>query len=212
MKIIQHELQANQTNVRIIWDDGSTEIISTLVFERHRHQLTLQQTVEDELLKTIRQENDYESALKKGYDMLSRKSCTSCELRKKLMSLNFSETSIRDVIIRLKHLNYLNDEKILLDWAYYQLQEKPMGALKLKQMLLKRTNQTQLMQDIIRQVFSQNSEIELIQTCLNKKFKNKPFTNLKEKARAFRYLSSLGFRSHSIMQVIHHHPEDDFVA
>ncbi|MBP7459661.1 MAG: regulatory protein RecX [Candidatus Delongbacteria bacterium] len=202
MRVQNRRFRPDHKTLEIQWDDDTSDLLSSLIAERYYSLLAPGNLIEDSDLVRIRQENAYEIALKRAYDLLARKGYTSFELRNKLTQSDIPADTIRDVLTRLRQLDYLNDEKTLLDWALRQLQERPMGHLKLKQLLIRRAGQCPLVQTILRQAYAQIPETELIRHCLLKKYRQRPLADLKEKARAYRYLSSLGFRSDAIMQIM----------
>jgi regulatory protein len=74
---------------------------------------------------------EYDKAMKKAMDLLSRRAHSHCEILRKLRAKGFSESISEDVVAECERLNFINDS----DFAEYYLEElknKGYGILKIK--------------------------------------------------------------------------------
>jgi len=71
-------------------------------------------------------------ALSMAYRYLSFKDRTELELVNYLDKKGFSEAIISEVIEKLKHYNYLNDEKYMKNFHQYQSKSKGYGPLRIQ--------------------------------------------------------------------------------
>lgn len=127
--------------------------------------------------------------------MLTRREHAVAELRKKLMEKTDHPELIPEVIQDLIQKKYLDDERFTENYSR-MLANKGYGLLRIKRALKEKgvTESNNISHADIKEVY-------------NKKFKNRDSSDLREKAKQFRYLQYRGFSFEEIKKVINH--EDD---
>jgi regulatory protein len=94
---------------------------------------------------------------------------------------------------------YVNDRKLMHDWARYRLQAKPLGRRRLAWELQRRGVDQELVEDILNEVYVEFDEMALAEQAARKRFRT---TDLLPSAQArrqlTRYLLGLGFKPDTI--------------
>ncbi len=113
------------------------------------------------------------------------------------------EEIIERVIIRLKELKYLNDEKFAQDFLSDKKKFRPKSSFLLTRDLKKKGLSDSMIKDALQKVEYDDFEaaLELFE---KRKHKWNSLVSWEKKAKAYRYLSSKGFRSDDIYKVLNY--------
>lgn len=152
----------------------------------------------DELIRiySLQKAKDY------AYNLLSRKSYSRIEMKDKLLN-RFPQKVTDQVIKDLISLEYINDEKIIKEYAINKIQIRPMGPWKLRQDLIQRKFDLNLVEKTIQELFQQYDEFELAEKVFEKKYKNLASCNdIKFLNKIKNYLLSNGFNMHVVLELI----------
>ena len=129
-----------------------------------------------------------------AYRLLACRSLTSSELRDRLARRGYAATIIDEVLQQLASEGYLNDRKLALDWARYRVQTKPLGRRRLAWELQRRGVPLDLIEEVLREVYSECDEVMYAEQAARKRLRAKKLPRpVHERQREARYLLRLGF-------------------
>lgn len=137
----------------------------------------------------------YEKLMERALNLLSYKPRSVAELRGRLLEKEGAEEEAVDrVIARLEELGYLNDEQFALSFAASRLSAKPLGPTRLRRDLQQKKLARETVEETLNEIFSTNSEEELIDRALEKRIRlrGRPGTR-QESKKLFDHLLRLGF-------------------
>ncbi|MGH8067074.1 MAG: regulatory protein RecX [Candidatus Entotheonellia bacterium] len=138
-------------------------------------------------------------AKQQAYRLLAYRSRTSSELRDRLQRRGYTAPIIDEVLCQLASDGYIDDHKIALDWARYRLQAKPLGRRRLSWELQKRGIPSELVEEVLREVYREFDEITLAEQVARKRLGSKELPRSpRERQRYARYLFSLGFEADTV--------------
>jgi regulatory protein len=133
-------------------------------------------------------------AKQQAYRLLTYRSQTSNELSARLQQRGFTTAIIAEVLSQLAADGYIDDYKVARDWVRYRLQTKPLGRRRLAWELQRRGLSAELVQGVLREVYSEVDEAGLAQQAARKYLRSREFPRLpREQQRCIRYLLGLGF-------------------
>jgi len=153
--------------------------------------------------------NSYEKLITYALKIISKKRYTVSEIDKKLRKMIVKyELEVEDeneiverVIVRLRELNYLNDEKYVADFISDRVTFRPRGKYLIKNELRKKG----IPKEILELTFQKTNidEESMILELLRKRMPK--WTDLpvfKQKIKAYQYLSSRGFEKDNIYKAV----------
>jgi len=112
----------------------------------------------------------------------------------RLQQRGYTTTIIAEVIRQLAADGYIDDRRVALDWARYRLQAKPLGRRRLAWELQRRGIASELLEEVLREVYSEFDEGMLAEQAAHKRLRSKELPlSPRERQRFTRYLMSLGF-------------------
>ena len=165
-------------------------------------QLKRNDNISEERLNDLVKTFSLQKAKNYAYKLLSRKAYSKKALIEKLKN-RFSEKVSNEVINDLKRLDYINDKKLIIEYARNKLQLKPMGPFKLKQELLNKKFDMDLIKNTIDKIFQEYDEYDLARKVFNKRFENiKTCKDQKILNKIKNYLLSNGFNINTIIEII----------
>ena len=134
-----------------------------------------------------------------AYRLLAYRSQTSNELSERLQQRGYTTTLIAEVLSQLAADGYIDDRRVALDWARYRLQARPMGRRRLAWELQRRGLNSELLEEVLRQVYSEFDEAMLAEQAARKRLRSKEVPRSpRERQRFIRYLMSLGFEGNTV--------------
>jgi regulatory protein len=138
-------------------------------------------------------------ARQQAYRLLAYRSQTSSELRDRLQRRGYTATIIDEILRQLASDGYIDDRKVALDWARYRLQAKPLGRRRLAWELQRRGVPSELVEEILREVYREFDEITLAEQAARRRLGSERLPHsARERRRYARYLFSLGFDTETI--------------
>jgi regulatory protein len=133
----------------------------------------------------------YQSAL----NYLSRREYSAHELRQRLLQKNFEETIINAALIQLEKDNYLSQARFIESLVYSKIQ-RGYGPLRIQQELRQHTIDSEA---LLHSERWQNADwFELARDAREKRFGLTRISDLKLKAKQFRFLYARGFSQDQI--------------
>lgn len=148
-------------------------------------------------LDKIRESDDYYKCLNKGFLLISIRMNAENELKKKLIK-HFSYQTVNKVLIRLKELNYVNDEVFVKNWV--STREGNRGMYLLKKELLNKG----IGKDLIESFFvnrSKETELENAKRAISRK-RLEGLTKEEKYQKIGSFLSRRGFDYETIKRAI----------
>jgi regulatory protein len=143
------------------------------------------------------------SVKQQAYRLLAYRSQTSSELRDRLRRRGYTATIIEEVLRQLASDGYIDDRKIGLDWARYRLQGTPLGHRRLSWELQRRGVPSELVEEILREVYRDFDEMTLAEQVVRKRLGSKELPRSpRERQRYARYLFSLGFEADTVVAAL----------
>jgi len=151
-------------------------------------------TVSKKLLKLTPEEmrkRTFERAAK----LLAAKPRSVSELRERLLQgRGTSQSTVDEVVERLREYGYLDDEKFALSYALLKVQQRPVGRRRLAQDLKFKKVDKQVAEDALELVYTETSEEALIDRAIEKRLRirGRPSNRVEAKS-LFDHLLRLGF-------------------
>ena len=167
-KIIDIKPQVrNPLRKTLIFDDGSVFGISEDVFLSNKliigseiSEDSFEELVNDELQVKV-----YNSALRfLGYRM---RSCA--EMKQRLTEKNYPKNIIEETVNKLLRIGYLNDKEFAEAFAHDKVRSKKIGPVTLRMELIPHKIDSDILENVINQVYERYPISDLIKQLLNKK-------------------------------------------
>lgn len=137
----------------------------------------------------------YEKTMGRAFRLLSYKPRSVAELRERLLEKEWAdETTVDQVIARLKELRHLDDEQLATNMAASRLTVKPLGRTRLRRDLQRKKLPAQTVENALDEAYTEQSEETLIDRAIEKRvrLKGRPTTR-EESKKLFDYLVRRGF-------------------
>ena len=164
---------------------------------------------EDRIIK------DEDRSRKKTFDravnLLAFKPRSTEEMRVRLLEKPWTNDEIvGEVIEKLKHYNYLNDEEYAYSFASSKLRQKPIGKRRLEEDLYRKKLDKTTIKRAVERAFDETPEEAIIDRAVEKRLRSKgaPETH-NERQNFFGYLVRLGFEYDLIREKMDELPKVD---
>jgi regulatory protein len=158
----------------------------------------------------------FSHAKHQAYRFLASRARSSHELRNHLCQRGYSSKIIDNVLHELAAEGYIDDRKFALNWARYRLEKKPLGRRRLIYDLRRRGITSEVIGEILNQIYSEYDEAALAERAMLKRFNHKDLLqSVRERERCTRYLMGQGFEPDVITAILSErfsssfHSEDD---
>jgi regulatory protein len=137
----------------------------------------------------------YEKTMERALKLLSFKPRSIAELRGRLLEKEWAEEPIvNQVIARLIELRYLDDEQFAASYASSRLTVRPLGRTRLRRDLQRKKVPSEVAEQTLDEIYSEQTEEELIDRAVNKRLRLKgPPKSPEEVKKLFDYLMRRGF-------------------
>lgn len=134
----------------------------------------------------------------KAISLLSLRLHTTGELHQKLRRYRYSDAAIREVLLRLESLDFLNDQRYAEIFVDNLKRFKDWGHFGIKTKLMQRKIPTEIIENALQSFFTSEDELGVARRLVLKlkKRKNQSYEKLT------RALSSRGFRSQIIQEIL----------
>lgn len=161
-----------------------------------------QQITKKELEKLI-QKDQLDKALNKAIRLLSYRSRTENEIRKKLLEKKFDNKIIAKVIKKLQKMGYLSDQFFIESWIRDRINIKPSGKKLLKIELIKKGIPETKAQKFLEKLVNPKIELQMAEKAFRKAQKNyRHLTGYEKKQKITAYLARRGFEWTLIEQLL----------
>jgi regulatory protein len=137
---------------------------------------------------------------------LGHRAQSSAELREKLRERAAEETSVEEVLDRLREYGYLDDKRFAENYAASRLENERFGRARTLNDLRSRRVNGPIADAAVENAYKETDETALVEACIRKKFRSVPretlFKEDKDLARAYQRLLRAGFRAAVIVPVL----------
>lgn len=186
--------------VQLTFSDSTTLKISSDIFKKYN--FISGEELNEDSIERLRKENEFFEAKISALRFLSIRNHSRNELRQKLLRKKFSEEIIEKVLNELSQLSYLNDKKFA-EQFFNELIGKHFGPLKIKNEMMKRGIDKQIMDEILRDYFNdENFQKEVILNYLQKNKFPKKIKSINDLQKIYNHLSGRGFGSSAILKAL----------
>lgn len=142
----------------------------------------------------IKESDEFNFSKRTAFKYLSYKSRSKKDVYKKLKEKKISDETIRKVISYLEEQKFLDDRAYAKMFVQSQLLNKPIGKKTLTIKLMQKGFDKELIEEILENNFSEETEIENAKKLLKKySLKIKSEDPFKKRKKSFAYLVSRGF-------------------
>ena len=124
----------------------------------------------DELLFKIEQKEIYVAIREQAWRFLARRMHSRKELRDKLITKRYENEAIDKILLELENKKYLNDRSFARLFITDEVNIKKSGPLLIKNKLLKRGVEINLISTLIDELYDENLQYKNCQYFANKKF------------------------------------------
>ena len=125
------------------------------------------------------------------------------EVKSHLAKKEFPPPIVTRVIEWLADLNYLNDERFAQQWGRFRLESKKWGKYRLKQELLFKGLDPELVDETLNSLYNKVDELELALSCVEKKLPAMKGLDLQKKRRRIaQFLQRRGFGGDAVFKVL----------
>ena len=125
------------------------------------------------------------------------------EVKSHLVKKEFPLPIVTRVIEWLVDLNYLNDERFAQQWGRFRLESKKWGKYRLKQELLFKGLDPELVEETLSGLYNKVDELELALSCVEKKLPAMKGLDLQKKRRRIaQFLQRRGFGGDAVFKVL----------
>ena len=148
-------------------------------------------------------DDPFQNGLNYAYKLLSYRARSVREVETRLSQKGYSRSTIREVVDRLKDLDYLDDPEFARAWVGERIKNRPMGRLRLRYELRSKGIDDALIKATIGQLFQPEDEYRLAKQLAKKRLKGlgQPAPN-KRKKSTHDYLARRGFSYEVISSVL----------
>ncbi len=142
-------------------------------------------------------------AKQQAYRLLAYRSQTSSALRDRLQRRGYAAPIIDEVLCQLEAEGYVDDRKFALNWARYRLQTKPLGRRRLAWELQRRGVPSELLEEVLREVYRAFDEVTLAAQAARKRLGSKGLPRSAHERQWYaRHLFSLGFDADTVVAAL----------
>ncbi|HMF49656.1 MAG TPA: regulatory protein RecX [Candidatus Saccharimonadales bacterium] len=124
------------------------------------------------------------------------------EVRNYLRLRNYPADTVENVLVKLRALNYLNDESFAHDWALSRAQSHGYGPRRIEQELRAKGIDQTTTREIVRETFAAESEASHAKRLLTRRFKGQNLEETKVMRRAAAFLQRRGYSSKVIFDLL----------
>ncbi len=159
--------------------------------------------ISEHILDTIEQDSKLAKAKNEMIRFLSFRPRSEWEVEKKLQEKKYPPNIVSKVINWLKDENLINDREFSLQWIKYQINKKPAGRIKLRNELLKKRINREIIDSVIDSFFEQDEgELGLAYQLIKKKKGSLQSKNIKlDPLKIINLLKNQGFSGAIIQRV-----------
>ena len=125
------------------------------------------------------------------------------EVKSQLAKKEFPPPTVTKVMEWLARLNYINDERFAQQWGRYRLESKKCGKYRLKQELLSKGLDSELVEETLSGLYNKIDELELALSCVEKKLPAMKGLDVQKKRRRIaQFLQRRGFSADAVFKTL----------
>lgn len=199
MKIVS-KVERKGNKVKVTFSDSTSISFCQEIFKNFP--LSPGQSINSQTFELIQKENEYFEIKKSALRFLSIRNHSYKELERKLIKKNFNREIVHKVLNELIELKYLNDYSFA-EQFYTELKNKFFGPLKIKNEMIKRGIDREIVEEITRDYFNDDElQKQNILELLNKTKFPKKISSKQELQKIYNHLINRGFSHQPVMQVL----------
>lgn len=199
MKIVS-KVERKGNKVKVTFSDSTSISFSQEIFKNFP--LSPGQSIDSQTFKLLQKENEYFEIKKSALRFLSIRNHSYKELERKLIKKKFNREIVHKVLNELIELKYLNDYSFA-EQFYTELKNKFFGPLKIKNEMIKRGIDREIVEEITRDYFNDDDlQKQNILELLNKTKFPKKISSKQELQKIYNHLINRGFSHQPVMQVL----------
>lgn len=197
MKIVS-KVEREGNKVKVTFSDSTSLSLSKEMFKNFP--LSQGQSIDSKTFELLHKENEYLEAKKSTLRFLSVRNHSFKELERKLTRKKFNREIIHKVLNELTEQNYLNDYTFA-EQFYSELKNKLFGPLKIKNEMMKRGLDKEIVEEITRDYFNDDElQKQHINELLSKAKFPKKISSKEELQKIYNHLINRGFSHQPVMQ------------
>ena len=150
-----------------------------------------------------------EEALKRALKFLSYRARSESELRTKLTQSGFSLKSIEPTLEKLRSLKLLDDLSFARNFTLSRVEGRGYGPLRLERELRQKGIAKLLVSQILDEAFGRQEGKDRARALLEKRFRGKNLSDVKNFRRAVSFLQRRGYRDSVIAELLRQPLGDD---
>ncbi len=128
---------------------------------------------------------------------------SSHEVREHLAKKGFPSAVVEETLSHLKALNYLNDKNFAQSWGRSRTQTKKIGKQRLRQELLTKGIESEVVKDALQSIYSEIDELQLARDCVQKKISSMKEIDIdKKRRRMAQFLARKGFTAATVYAIL----------
>ena len=148
-------------------------------------------------------DSEIKQARNLAYRYLSYRDRSTHEVKTHLLKKEISCDTVEEVLEDLKRLNYLNDARFAEQWGQARQQNKLVGKFRLRQELLQKGLEPDLVENTLEGLYDAGNELELAQACAQTRSKAlKGLEPSTQKRRLAQFLQRKGYSGEVIYQIL----------
>ena len=195
--------QKDDRNVSIVLDNEKVLFLSNEIFMKSG--LRKGNEISEDLFSSLVEENRSFFLKQKAFRYLGRRLHSVKELRLKLRRKDCDDRLIELVVEELKDKNYLNDYDFAVQFTDENIKNKLWGRAKLESELRKKGIEREIIDEVLREKLTGESEAENAVLLLQKKLETldiKKSNEEKTKLKLINYLAGKGYDYDAIRQAV----------
>ncbi|MDR1418077.1 MAG: RecX family transcriptional regulator [Endomicrobium sp.] len=193
------KLQFKKNTFKLYFENGNSLMVfaDTIVKFALKPNIIISEKGYDELISYDMSKRVMLDAL----NLISKKAYSEKFLREKLIRKDYNADIVDKTLVRLKELNYLNDNNYAKNYALY-LCKKGKGPFLIKAGLEKQEFDKDLIKEALSYIKEENEPFEVISRILKNKFKNFNNKDRNETKKVISFFLRRGFAFEDISKVI----------
>jgi regulatory protein len=168
-----------------------------------KYRLLKGREIELQELKEILASEELNRAKQAALNYLSYRPRTVEELRNQLLTKGFEVDVCSEITFQMQQQGYLDDEEYAKQWVRERKHSRPRGKYLLRQELVRRGIDKDIVDEVIDQELSPDEAIQMIKSLIDKKYRNVRFSDYHElKMKMIPFLQRKGFSFDLILSVL----------
>jgi len=200
--IVSRIVKKDARNVIIHFDNDEVLFLSVDIF--YKSGLRNNDDISDDRFSSLIKENRLFHIKQRAFRYLGRRQHSTSELRIKLKQKGYETELINEVLDDLKNKNYLDDTEFAKMFVEEKIKLKLWSEQKLRSELIKRGINTEIISDVLRNIVSDEDQLNNALMIASKKYNNLRTRKLDKnviKKKLITFLNSCGYKFDVIKDV-----------